>query len=213
MPRELANKGRRRADELAAARNERVILMPHTTRSSLLARVCADGNESWEEFTRFYLPLLVRFAERLGLQGQDVDEVVQGVLVDFYQARANFTYDRSKGRFRGYLKKAVSTKLGKLLREARRAGTPTDEVPEKWANDLEQRWDDEYRQHVLREALAVVRAEIEPKTYQAFDLYALQGVDAGEVARFLGISAAAVYTYKNRVLEKLKPIIQEFMAE
>lgn len=68
--------------------------MSHSTRSSLLARVGADGNEVWEEFTRFYTPLLVRFAERLNLQGQDVDEVVQAVLVDFFQARASFTYDR-----------------------------------------------------------------------------------------------------------------------
>lgn len=185
--------------------------MAWTTRSSLLARLREDGDEVWREFTRFYSPLLVRFAERLNLQGQDVDEVVQGVLVDFFQARRGFIYDRNKGRFRDYLKKAVITKLARLLRDARRAGTPTGNLPETGVDDLEERWEEEYRQHVLREALAIVRTQVEPKTYQAFDLYAVQGVDAGEVARFLGVSVSAVYAYKNRVLERLKPLVQELM--
>lgn len=188
--------------------------MAFTTRSSLLDRLRADGDEVWEEFTRFYTPLLVRFAERLGLQDQDVDEVVQSVLVDIFRGRASFTYERSKGRFRNYLKKAVVSKLGKLIRQARRAGTPTDELPElSIEDDLERRWEEEYRRHVLREALALVRAQVEPRTYQAFDLYALQGVDAREVARFLGVTVAVVYTSKNRVLERLRPLVQELMNE
>jgi DNA-directed RNA polymerase specialized sigma24 family protein len=136
------------------------------------------------------------------------------VLVDFFGARAGFAYDRGKGRFRDYLKKAVASKLGRLLRQARRAGTPTGELPEPWVEgDLERRWDEEYRQHVLREALAVVRSQVEPGTYQAFDLYALQGVDAREVARFLGVSVSVVYTCKNRVLERLRPLVQGLMDE
>ena len=188
--------------------------MAFTTRSSLLDRIREDGDEAWAEFAGFYTPLMVRFAERLGLRGQDVDEVVQGVLVDFFGARAGFAYDRARGRFRDYLRKAVASELGKLLRQARRAGTPTDELPEPWVEgDLERRWEEEYRRHVLREALSVVRTQVEAKTYQAFDLYALQGVDAGEVARFLGVSVSAVYTGKNRVLERLRPLVRELMDE
>jgi RNA polymerase sigma-70 factor (ECF subfamily) len=184
-----------------------------TTRSSLLRRVRADGAEVWGRFCRFYTPFLSRVAQRLGLRGQDVDEVVQGVLVDLYQGRKAFVYDRSRGRFRDYLKKCLVTRLGKLLREVRRAGTPTGHIPEPWADELERHWEEEYRRHVLREALAAVRAQVEPRTYQAFDLYALQGMDARAVARFLGVSTAAVYTAKSRVLERLKVIVQELMDE
>jgi RNA polymerase sigma factor (sigma-70 family) len=185
--------------------------MALTTRSSLLKRVRGDGPEAWREFCALYKPFLERVAERVGLRGQDIDEVVQAVLVDLYQGRERFVYDRSRGRFRDYLKKAVVTRLSKLLREVRRAGTPTGQMPERWADELEQHWEEEYRRHVLREALAAVRSQVEPKTYQAFDLYALQGVDAREVARFLGVSVSAVYTYKNRVLEKIRPLVQELM--
>jgi RNA polymerase sigma-70 factor (ECF subfamily) len=188
--------------------------MTFTTRSSLLERVRTDGDDVWAEFTRFYAPFLVRVAERLGLRGQDIDEIVQGVLVDFYQGRMGFNYDRGRGRFRAYLKKAAVTKLGKLLREVQRAGTPTGQVREgAVVAELEQHWEDEYRQHVLREALAVVREQVEPQTYQAFDLYALQDMEPRKVAHFLGISTGAVYTYKNRVLEKLKVIVQELSEE
>jgi RNA polymerase sigma-70 factor (ECF subfamily) len=188
--------------------------MTFTTRSSLLDRVRTGGQDAWAEFARCYSPLLSRFAQRLGLRGQDVDEVVQNVLIDFFQARASFVYDREKGRFRDYLKRVVVTRLGKLLHQAQRAGTPQEHLPDgPGENKLEQRWEHEYRQHILREALALVRTQVEPKTYQAFDLYALQGVDPREVAHFLHVSLAVVYTSKNRVLERLRPLVQQLMEE
>jgi RNA polymerase sigma-70 factor, ECF subfamily len=182
--------------------------MAPTTRSSLLARLREDGEDAWEEFVRLYTPLLERVAERLSLRGQDVDEVVQGVLVTLFQNRECFTYARARGRFRAYLRQVTVSTLTRLLREARRGGTPMAELPESVAeDDLERRWEEEYQ------ALAQVRREIEPATYQAFDLYALQGTDAREVARFLGISVASVYTSKSRVLERLRPLVRRLMDE
>src|SRR6478735_7520880 len=148
--------------------------MALTTRGSLLDRL-RDENRSFDEFARLYTPLLTGFAQRLGLQDHDVEEVVQGVLVEFFDARKNFTYDRSKGRFRNYLKKAVKSKVSKLLRQARRAGLPTENLPEpQIENEIEERWEKEYDQHLLHQALALVRTQVEPQTYQAFDLYVLQ---------------------------------------
>ncbi|MCS6850902.1 MAG: sigma-70 family RNA polymerase sigma factor [Gemmataceae bacterium] len=187
--------------------------MTLTTRSSLLGQLREDDEEVWSEFCRFYTPYLIRVAGRLGLRGQDVDDMVQGVLVDLYQCRAEFRYDRATGRFRHYLKKAAIARLAKWLRAARRAGNLTKDPPERTVDDYERVWEAEYRQHILREALARVRQEVEPKTYQAFDLYALQGVKPGKVARFLGISKAAVYTYKARVVERLRAIVQELTAD
>ena len=184
-----------------------------TTRSSLLERLRDDGDAAWEEFTRFYAPFLVRVAERIGLRGQDVDEVVQAVLVDLHQRQPAFQYDRARGRFRDYLKKMVVTRVSKMLREIERAGTPTGQLPERWSEDLEQHWEEEYRQHVLREALTAVRQQVEPTTYQAFDLYAMQGVHARDVARFLGVSTSVVYVAKSRVLERLKAAVREVMDE
>lgn len=187
--------------------------MALTTRSSLLECIRGDGPEAWRDFHAVYTPFLLGLAKRMGRRGPDAEEVAQAVLVDLFQGRATFGYDRSRGRFRDYLKRVVVSRLSKLLRQARRAGTPTGDVPEPWADDLEQHWEEEYRQHILREALSVVRAQVEPRTYQAFDLYALQGAEAREVARFLEVSAGAVYTSKTRVLERLRLVMQELMDQ
>lgn len=107
----------------------------------------------------------------------------------------------------------VVTRLSKMLREVERAGTPTGQLPEQTTDDLERHWEQEYRDHVLREALAAVRQQVEPTTFQAFDLYAMQGVDARDVARFLGVSPSAVYVAKSRVLERWKTIVREVMGK
>lgn len=176
-------------------------------------RPTSRPSRAWEEFSRRYRPFLAQAARRLGLRGQDVDEAVQAVVVDFYQARKGFAYDRSKGRFRDYLRKMLFTRLVKMRRQAERAGTPDAGLPEPWDESWEREWEEEYRRHVLREALERVRQEVEPATYQAFQLYALEQLDAREVARFLGISMSAVYTYKSRVLGRLKAVVRELMEE
>jgi RNA polymerase sigma factor (sigma-70 family) len=155
----------------------------------------------------------MRIARHWGLRGSDEDELVQAVLVDVYDGRKSFVYDRSRGRFRDYLKKAMATRLGKQRRQAQRAGTPTERLEEPWEDGWEKQWEEEYRAHVLREALAQVRREVEPRTYQAFQLYALERIDANEVARFLGISVSGVYVYKRRILERLRAIVQELIDE
>lgn len=187
--------------------------MTMTTRSSLLERLRHDGPGAWDEFHRFYSPFLTSVAERLGLRGQDVDDVVQAVFVDFFERCKEFDYDREKGRFRDYLQKILFARLLKMRRQAKRAGLPDENLPEPWDEELERLWEEEYRRHILREALARVRREVEPQTYQAFQLYALEGVEARQVARFLGISSSAVYVYKGRVLAKLKTIVQELLKE
>jgi RNA polymerase sigma factor (sigma-70 family) len=187
--------------------------MAPTTRSSLLQRLRGGEAGPWEEFARLYLPFLSRAAEGLGLRGQDVDELAQATLTDLFRGRETFAYDRDRGRFRDYLRKALLARLFKQRRQAERAGTPTDPLPEPARDEWEQRWEEEYRRHVLRAALDRVRAEVEPKTFQAFQLYALERADARAVARFLEMSASAVYTSKSRVLERLRAAVRELTEE
>jgi RNA polymerase sigma factor (sigma-70 family) len=187
--------------------------MTPTTRSSLLERLRRDDAGAWQEFSDFYRPFLTRLAQRLGVAGHDVEEAVQAVVVDFYGVHKEFAYDRNKGRFRAYLQKMLFNRLRKMRRQAQRAGTAAERLPERGEEAWQRRWDEEYRDHVFRQALVRVRQEVEPLTYQAFQLYALERVEAREVASFLGISRSAVYVYKSRVLERLKVIVRELMEE
>ena len=187
--------------------------MPLTTRSSLLARLGEGGDDPWREFDGLYTPFLLRVAARCGLAGQDVDEAVQMVMVDLHRTFATFRYDRNKGTFKAYLRKIMLTTISRMMRQRQRAGTPSAVPSDATDNDMEAMWEQEYQQHLLHEALNQVRGEVEPSTYQAFDLYALQEVPVGEVARFLNLSNDSVYQAKTRVTARLKAIVAELDGE
>jgi len=57
-------------------------------------------------------------------------------------------------------------------------------------------------------ALARVKAQVEEKRFPIYDLYALPGWGAGDVARSLGVSRARVYLTKHRISALLKREIQ-----
>jgi RNA polymerase sigma-70 factor (ECF subfamily) len=69
---------------------------------------------------------------------------------------------------------------------------------------LESFWEVEYRQHLVRKALEVMRAEFESKTWQACWEHVVSEKTAAEVGRELGMSEAAVYVAKSRVLRRLR---------
>ena len=57
---------------------------------------------------------------------------------------------------------------------------------------------------MLRCLLDLVEEEFEPTTLQAFRRLALEGVSGAEAARELGLSVAAVYVAKSRVLQRIR---------
>jgi RNA polymerase sigma-70 factor (ECF subfamily) len=58
-----------------------------------------------------------------------------------------------------------------------------------------------------------VRPQVEDATWQAFWQTAVQGKRGKEVARTLGMTVAAVYLAKSRVLARLKEKVQELQGE
>ena len=68
-------------------------------------------------------------------------------------------------------------------------------------------WNDEWQKHVLTMAMAELRGRVLPETYLAFEMYALHERPVKEVADFLNISVASVYTAKSRCIAALKEII------
>jgi len=181
--------------------------MAFTTRKSLLERI-RDGNEiSWEEFYQNYRPLILLRGGDLGLAVGEKEELVQIVMAEVFKGRASFLYDRSHGRFRDYLKAIIHNQAVNLLRQRRNVETPLDRDDFVQDNRLEEHWNDEWRGHLLQMALAELKNQVEPLTFQAFMLYAVQERKCGEVADFLDISNNSVYVAKSRCLDMLKTII------
>ena len=72
------------------------------------------------------------------------------------------------------------------------------------SSDLNRQWDEEHDRYVLNCLLDLVDEEFEPTTLRAFRRLALDGASGAEVAQELGLSVAAVYVAKSRVLQRIR---------
>jgi RNA polymerase sigma-70 factor (ECF subfamily) len=193
----------------------------HTTPISLLVRLqqppgleesSPGGQRTWQEawghFVKLYVPLLYGWARRVGLQTADAEDLIAEVLRDLVRTLPTFRYDPERGRFRSWLIKVLHNKLKQIRRRdhelilLRNGDSPLSDV--SVADDVEAISEAEYRQYVARRALELMRAEFEPRTWQACWETAANGRQADEVAAELGMTRDAVYKAKSRVLERLR---------
>jgi RNA polymerase sigma-70 factor (ECF subfamily) len=70
-------------------------------------------------------------------------------------------------------------------------------------NDLSKRLSEVYDEEVLREAAARVRLRIEPRTWDAFQLLAIEGRSGVEAAKRLGMKVATVFVARSKVQRML----------
>ena len=122
-----------------------------------------------------------------------------------------FAYDREKKNFRGLLKTIVTNEV----RDRQRKKQPTsagDATLDFAADDpWNGMWDEEYRQHLTRQALRIMQTDFEPHTWQACWETTVNDRPAKEVAAQLGMSEAAVYVAKGRVLRRLREELRDLL--
>ena len=70
--------------------------------------------------------------------------------------------------------------------------------------DLERRLEDAYDLELLGLAAARVRERVEPHTWEAFRLTALEGLSGAETAARLGLPVASVFKAKSNVQKRLQ---------
>ena len=80
-------------------------------------------------------------------------------------------------------------------------------------DSLHRFWDDEHDRYVLRCLLELIELEFEPATVRAFRRVALEGASGAEVAAELGITLAAVYAGRSRVLKRLKELSEGLLDD
>lgn len=185
------------------------------TTVELLGRLRAGASQGdWADLDRRYRPLAVAVARRIGLSREDADDVSQQAMLEFYAGWQRGEYDPTRGRLRSWIISIVRHRAIDHLRRARlRAGWRGDSAVELAVDDaeLEGAWDAEWRQAVLAEAIVRLRttSRAEPRTLDAFDRFALQGVPGEVVSEELGIALDEVYRIKSRMLRRLREIIEE----
>jgi RNA polymerase sigma-70 factor (ECF subfamily) len=179
------------------------------TRASLLARLQDDGDpEAWSQFVRRYGPLLYRWCRAWGLQDADVEDVTQTVLLKLARRLRSFHYDPAQS-FRAYLKTLAHYAWCDLLADHKDRAAGDSAVLKKLDSlaareDLAQRLEEEFDQELLEQAMQRVQQRVEPQTWEAFRLTALEGQSGAEVAERLGLKVTAVFKARSRVQQMLR---------
>jgi RNA polymerase sigma-70 factor, ECF subfamily len=182
------------------------------TRQSLLLRAQTGEANAWKGLTDLYRPLIIGWLNRQGVQARDLEDLSQDILMSVVKHLPTFEHSGRRGAFRSWLRTIVCSRTADYWR-AIDAGTQASGGSGATAalqqiadpnSDLNRQWDSEHDRYVLACLLDLVEQEFEPATLQAFRRLALDGASGAEAAQELGLSVAAVYVAKSRVLHRIR---------
>ena len=188
------------------------------TQPSLLERL-RDGADvlAWDEFFGRYWRLIFTFARRRGCSDDTAEEIVQDVMLTVFRQQDVFCYDPERGRFRDWLGRVARNKVAEHRRRPaqriRPGACPTPPEPTDNHGTADDDWESAFEQSLLIILLDVVRREVNPQTYQAFELTALGQLSGREVARLTGLSRNAVYLARRSVMKRLATLAGGYRDE
>ena len=186
------------------------------TRQSLLLRARTGEENAWKDLTDLYRPLIIGWLNRQGVPARDLEDLGQDVLLSVVKHLPTFEHSGRRGAFRTWLRTIVRSRTTDYWRAADPAGQASGGSGATAAlqqladpdSDLNRQWDEEHDRYVLNCLLDLVEEEFEPATRQAFRRLALDGVSGAEVAQESGLSVAAVYVAKSRVLARIRQLAE-----
>ncbi len=188
------------------------------TSATLLGRLRHEVSDqkSWAEFVRNYGPLIHRWCRRWKLQPADAEDVTQTVLVKLADKLRTFEYDPQR-RFRSYVKTLAHYALCDFLEARRRSSVQGsgDSVVLDQLDTVEARDDfqaslaDAFDREVAAEAMARVQLRVQPRTWEAFRLTAMEGLSGAEAAARVGMEVPTVFRAKSQVQKMLKEEVRK----
>jgi RNA polymerase sigma-70 factor (ECF subfamily) len=191
---------------------------PLQTSATLLGRLRKDPADqaAWAEFVRRYAPLIYAWCRHWNLQDADAQDVTQTVLLKLAEKMRTFAYDPARS-FRGYVHTLTHYAWCNFLESRRRPDVASgdSEVLEKLhsvaaRDDLLQRLNAAFDCELLEAATARVRERVEPHTWEAFRLTALEGLTGATAAEQLGVKMATIFKAKSKVLKMLQEELAPF---
>lgn len=192
------------------------------THVSLLVRLRdqPEDAQAWRAFVDRYAPRIYRWCRHWQLQDADARDVTQDVLLKLAGKMRSFSYDAS-GSFRAWLKTLARHAWSDFLANRQRRlaqGSGESQVLEclqtvAAGDDLVRHLEQEFDQELLEEAERRVRARVDAATWQAFCFTAKEQLAGADVAQRLGLTVAAVFKYKSRVLKMLQAEVRGLEAE
>jgi RNA polymerase sigma-70 factor, ECF subfamily len=182
------------------------------TRQSLLFRAQSGEADAWKDLTDLYRPLIIGWLNRQGVPAIDLEDLSQDVLLNVVKHLPTFEHSGHRGAFRSWLRTIVCSRASNYWRATGAStqasgGSGATAALQQIADpdsDLNRQWDQEHYRYIIRCLLDLIEAEFEPPTLRAFRRLALEEANGAEVAEELGMSVAAVYVAKSRVLQRIR---------
>ncbi len=185
---------------------------PGSTSSSLLERLKAGESDAWRRFVELYGPTVYRWCRQCRVAADNAADVCQEVFSRVASHVAQFRRENPGDSFRGWLWTITRNKAEDHFR--RQAGGPTARggsehrdflagLPAQ-SSQVADSSEPPADRALVHRALEVVRAEVEPASWQAFWRMTVEGHSSAEVARDLGLSPNAVRQAKYRLLRRLR---------
>jgi RNA polymerase sigma-70 factor (ECF subfamily) len=188
-----------------------------TTSASLLGRLHASPTDSaaWEHFVARYDPQVLAWCRHWRLQEADAHDVAQAVLLRLSSKLRTFEYDPARS-FRAYLKTLARYAWRDWVEQRRRSlavGSGDSRVGDalhsvEAGDDLAARLAHQFDREMFEAAALRVQLRVEPQTWSAFQLTAIDGLAAADAAARLAMGVAAVFKAKSRVQAMLREEIR-----
>ena len=190
------------------------------TSESLLERLKRGDADGWRRLLTLYSPLVLWWCHGAGLRPHDAEEVAQEVFLTVSTKVADFTRRWQRGGFRAWLRSITRHKLYAHYRRRGRqpqalGGSAGQELladvrvdAAEAAGDADEATE---RSIVRRQALDLIRAEFDPRTWDAAWQTIVEGRRAADVAANLGMTTNAVYIAKSRVLSRGRELLRDLV--
>jgi RNA polymerase sigma-70 factor (ECF subfamily) len=191
------------------------------TRTSLLLRLrqAPPDQQAWGEFVDRYGRQIHAWCRRWGLQEADAQDVTQTVLLQLAAKLPTFCYDPTR-RFRAWLKTLTHHAWSDFLAAWRPAvkGSGDSRLQQllnavQARDELARRLQETFDQELLELASARVRARVEGRTWEAYQLTAQEGLSGAEAGARLGMQVGTVYKAKSKVHAMLQQALRQLQEE
>ena len=188
------------------------------TRPSLVLRLRNHQDfEAWAQFVDLYAPVIYGYLRKRGLQDADAADLTQMCLRQVASHVGSMEYEARAHSFRGWLFTIVRNKLRDFHDKPRHLvqGSGDSGVQRLLENqpaplaDESAEWEREYQSGLFAWAAEQVRPTVQESTWDAFRLMAVEGRSGQETANRLGMTVAAVYLAKSRVMMRLRTVVRE----
>lgn len=187
------------------------------TRDSLLVQVRSPANrEAWDEFALTYRPVIYRLARRKGLQDADAQDLAQRDLMAVAAAIGSWEKMNESVRFRHWLRRvarnAILNALSRQPQDRAAGGSAVQELLLEQPSadrESETQIELEYRRELYLRAARMVRGDVEPETWRAFELTVIENRDIDEAAIEINKPVGTFYAARSRKMRRLRKAVQE----